>query len=264
MKIFKTVAAEFTKLKYAPIFSLIVFSLFVICAIVFFASYMGVHDSVKMGQNPWPRNLNASLAIYSIFILIPFIVMFVSTGVFVENQARGWKFIYATPNVRSSIFYSKLFSFLIGIFMLGIIIIILTVITTYFADFLLPEYEFRFYKPDIKLILEGFVHAFISILGVIGIQYFISLRVKGFLIPMSFGVLMFIVGFIVSTIDKPLVLYSPYSYPGIVKDHSMFTIGKIGVTHDHWLSNVEVYSILIFICFVGLANILEVRKNVTN
>lgn len=264
MKISKIISAEFTKLKYAPIFSLIVFSLFVVCAIVFFASYMGVNDSVRMGQNPWTRNLNASLAIYSIFIMIPFAVMFISTAVFVENQARGWKFIYATPNVRSSIFFSKLFSLLLGIFMLAVILMILTVVTTYFVDFLLPEYEFRFYSPDVKSVFIGFVHAFISILGVIGIQYFISLRFKGFLIPMSFGVLMFIVGFIVSTTDKPFALYSPYSYPGIVKDHNMFTIGKIGVTHDYWLSNVEVYSLIIFVFFVGLANVLEVRKNVTN
>lgn len=263
MKVINSISAEFIKLKYAPIFSLIAFSLFVVGAIVFFASYMGVNDSVRMGQNPWPRNLNAGLAIFSIFILIPFVVMFVSTGVFVENQARGWKSIYATPNKRSSIFFSKLLSLLLGIFMLAITMMFLTVIVTYVIDFLLPEYEYRYYKPDLKSLFGGFVHAYISILGVIGIQYFISLRVKGFLIPMSFGVLMFVVGFIVSTTDKPLALYSPYSYPGIVKDHNMFTIGKIGVTHDYWLSNVEVYSIALFILFVGLANILEVRKNVT-
>lgn len=264
MKIFKTISAEFIKLKYAPIFSLICFTVFVVCAIVFFATYMGVNDSVRMGRNPWPRNLNASLAIYSIFILIPFAVMFISTAVFVENQARGWKFIYATPNVRASIFFSKLFSLLVGIFMLAVIMIILTTITTYFVDFLLPEYEFRFYTPDIKSNFLGFVHAFISILGVIGIQYFISLRFKGFLIPMSFGVLMFIVGFIVATTDKPYALYSPYSYPGIVKDHNMYTIGKIGVTHEYWLSNVEMFSIAIFLFFVIAALILEVRKDVTN
>jgi len=131
MNITKTISAEFSKLKYAPIFSLIAFSLFVVSALVFFATYMGVNDSVKMGQNPWPRNLNASLAIYSIFILIPFIVMFVSTAVFVENQARGWKFIYATPNVRSSIFFSKLISLLLGIFMLAVVMLVLTLITTY-------------------------------------------------------------------------------------------------------------------------------------
>lgn len=264
MKIIKSISAEFTKLKYAPIFSLIIFSLSVVCAIVFFASYMGVNDSVKMGQNPWPRNLNASLAIFSIFILIPFAVMFISTGVFVENQARGWKFIYATPNVRASIFFSKLISFLLVIFLLGVIVMIFTFVTTYIVDLLLPEYEFRFYNPAIKSIFGGFTHAYISILGVIGIQFFLSLRFKGFLIPMSFGVLMFIVGFIVSTTDKPLALYSPYSYPGIVKDHNMFTIGKVGVTHDYWLSNVEMFSLVVFLFFIGLALILELRKNVTN
>jgi len=264
MTMIKSISAEFTKLKYAPIFSLIIFSLVLICTIVFFASYMGVNDSVKMGQNPWTRNLNASLAIYSIFVLIPFVVMFVSTGVFVENQARGWKFIYATPNVRTSIFFSKLISLLLGIFMLGVILIILTLATVYLVDFILPEYEFKYYTPDVKSTFVGYLHAYISILGVIGIQYFISLRVKGFLIPMSFGVLMFIAGFIVSTIDKPLALYSPYSYPSIVKDHNMFTIGKIGVTHDYWLSNVEMFSIAIFVAFIVLALVLELKKNVTN
>ena len=264
MKIIKTISAEFIKLKYAPIFSLIIFSLFVVCAIIFFATYMGVNDSVRMGQNPWNRNLNASLAIYSIFILIPFAVMFISTAVFVENQARGWKFIYATPNVRSSIFFSKLFSLLVGIFSLAVLMMVLSIITTYIVDFILPEYEFRFYTPDVWSNFVGFVHAFISILGVIGIQYFISLRFKGFLIPMSFGVLMFIVGFIISTTDKPFALYSPYSYPGIVKDHNMFTTGKIGVTHDYWLSNVEMYSIAIFVFFVSLSLALEIKKNVTN
>jgi len=264
MKIVKSISAEFIKLKFAPIFSLIAFSLFVVGAIVFFASYMGVNDSVKMGQSPWPRNLNAGLAIYSIFILIPFVVMFVSTGVFVENQAKGWKSIYATPNKRSSIFFSKLLSLLFAIFLLTVAMMILTILVTYMIDFLLPEYEYRFYRPDVSSLFKGYVHAYISILGVIGIQYFLSLRVKGFLIPMSFGVLMFIVGFIVSTADKPFALYSPYSYPGIVKDHSMFTIGKIGVTHDYWLSNVEVYSILIFMFFVTAALLLEIKKNVTN
>ena len=260
----RSISAEFTKLKYAPIFSLIAFSLVLVCVIIFFASYMGVNDSVRLGRSPWPRNLNASLAIYSVFVLIPFIVMFVSTGVFVENQTRGWKFIYATPNVRTSIFLSKLISFLIGIFMLGVILMILTLATVYLVDLILPEYEFRYYSPDIKSMFTGYVHAFISILGVIGIQFFLSLRVQGFLIPMSFGVLMFIAGLIISTTDKPLALYSPYSYPGIVKDHNMFTIGKIGVTHDYWLSNVEMYSIAIFVLFVGVALILELRKNVTN
>lgn len=258
-----SIRAEFLKLKYAPIMWLVGFSLASVCAIIFFANYFDVNNAVTMGKNPWDRNLNAGLAIFSIFILIPFSVMFISTAIFVENHARGWKAIYATPNRRLSIFFSKLISFILCILLLIVAMIILATVTLYLVDFILPEYEFRHYAPDITSVSKGFLHAFISILGVIGIQFFMSLRFKGFLIPMSFGVVMFIVGFIISTTNKTFVKYSPYSYPGVVKDHKMFTIDKIGVTHDHWLSNVEMYSIGVFVFFVALALILEMRKNVT-
>lgn len=264
MNIVRSISAEFIKLKYAPILWLVGFSLVSVCAIIFFANYMDVNSAVQMGRSPWPRNLTASLAIFSIFIIIPFSVMFISTGIFVEHQARGWKFIYASPNRRASIFMSKLLTVLAAIFLLMMIMMGLAVLTIYLVDFILPEFEFRYYRPDLYSTFIGFVHCFISILGVIGIQFFLSHRFKGFLIPMSFGVLMFVVGFIISTTNKAFILYSPYSYPGIVKDHNMFTIDKIGVTHDHWLSNVEVYSIIIFVVFIGLALFLELKKNVTN
>lgn len=260
---YNSISAEFLKLKYAPIIWLFCFSLFSVCAIVFLANYMDVNSVVGMGNSPWPRNLMAGLAIFSIFILIPFCVMFISTGMFVENHAQGWKFLYTTPQSRVSIFFSKLISVLLIIFILLLFMQMLILITLYGLDLIMPEFEFRHYSPDLPDFFINFLHSYIAVLAVIGIQFFMSLRFKGFLIPMSFGVVMFVVGFIVSTINKPLVLCSPYSYAGIVKDYNMFTIDNIGVTHDHWLSNVEMYSIAIFMVCIGLALFLELRRNVT-
>lgn len=259
----KSISAEFLKLSYAPIIWLCSVVVLIVSAIVFASNYLDVNSVVKMGIDLWPRQFNAGHAIFTIFMLVPFTVMLLSTALFVEHNAKGWKQLYASPHRRTLIFYSKLFTLLIliALIMVGMHFSIIAV--SYVLDYFLPELEFRYYQPEVLKYLLNYVHSFIALLGVIGIQYFLSLRFKGFLIPMSFGVVAFIVGFIIATLNKPMALYSPYSYVSIVKDFKMFTIDRIGVTHDHWLSNVEVYSIVVFLVFISLANLLEIRKNVT-
>lgn len=263
MNFIRSISAELTKLKYAPIFWLCLLVVLFVNGVVFAASFLDSNGVIQLGKNPWSLHMRACLGIFGVFMFTPFVVMLISTAVFIENHAKGWKYLYATPRVRTSIFYAKLISILFTIVLVILGVIAVNLLTGYILDFILPELEFRHYSMRLFAFLPSYVHVFISLLGVIGIQYFISLRFKGFLIPMSFGIIAYIMGFIIGTTNKPFVLYSPYSYPSIVKDYQMFTIDKIGVNHDYWLSNVEIYSIIIFVVFVGLANILEVRKNVS-
>ena len=164
MSFVKSISSELTKLKYAPILWLVTISLVSVSVIVFMSNYMDVNSVVKMGQSPWSRNLMAGHAIFSIFILIPFCVMFISTAVFVENHASGWKFIYTAPKFRTYIFYSKLVTILVSIFFLLLLMQGLIVSTLYILDFIMPEFEFRYFQPDLKDFFVGFVHTYICLL----------------------------------------------------------------------------------------------------
>jgi len=218
---------------------------------------------MQLGKNPWSRYQSGGMGIFGVFLITPFLVMLISTAIFIENHSHGWKGVYSTPHTRSSIFYAKL-CVIIGICITTIIIsIILNLIGAYVLDYLLPEIEFRHYDMRLFTFLPSYIHVLISTLGIIGIQYFLSYRFKGFLIPMSFGIIAYIVGFIIGTTNKPLALYSPYSYPSIVRDYQMFTIDKIGIIQYGWLNSVEWRSIFIFILFIILANVLEIRKNIS-
>ena len=262
MSFFKNISAEFIKLKYAPIIWLICLVVLSVTAIIFAATILDNNNVIALGKNPWNRQLNAALGMFSVFICIPFIVMLISTAVFTENQAKGWNYMYSAPKTRTSFFYSKLISILLMVFAIVCLIIVSNIFCAYVLDFIMPELEFRHYEKNLSKYLPNYFHVFISSLGVIGIQYFLSLRFKGFLIPMSFGIIAFIVGFIIGTLNKPISLYSPYSYPSIVKDHNMFTIDKIGIVEGPWLNTVEIHSIIVFVFFIAFANVLEVRKEV--
>ncbi len=258
-----SISAEITKLRYAPIIWLCLLVIGMVTAIIFTASYLDTDSISQLGKNPWRRHLSASVAIFSVFLGVPFAVMLTSTAVFIENHAKGWKYVYSTPRLRSTIFYAKLMAIFCIILLVILAIIILNILCAYALDFLLPEIEFRHYDMHLFYYLPDYLHALIAMLGVIGIQYFLSLRFKGFLIPMSVGIIAFIVGIIVGSLNKPAALYYPYSYPNIVKDHSMFTIDEIGVIKYGWLNNVEIHSILIFVFFIVLAQGLELRKNIS-
>lgn len=263
MTFFRSISAELSKLRYAPILWLCIFVLLMVTGIIFAASYMDQGNIVQLGKNPWSRHMTAGLGILGVFMLVPFTIMLVSTSVFIENHSRGWKYVYSTPRSRSHIFYAKLIAIFIVIILITCVIFLLNILCAYLLDFLLPEIEFRYHEMLLSQILPSYAHVLISILGIIGIQYFLSLRFKGFLVPMSFGIIAFIVGIIVGSLNKPLALYYPYSFPNIVRDYHMFTIDEIGVVQHGWLNNVEIHSIIVFVFFIVLGNILELRKDVS-
>lgn len=263
MSFIRSISAELMKLRYAPILWLCFFVLFMVSGLVFTASYLDQANIVQLGMNPWVRHMGGGLGMFAVTILLPFTVMMVSTSVFLENHSLGWKFAYSTPRSRSHIFYAKLMAIIIVILSVTIILFAINILCAYLLDFLLPEIEFRYFEMNLGSIAVDYVHVLISVLGVLGIQYFLSLRFKGFLIPMSFGILAFIVGIVIGSMNKPLALYYPYSYPNIVRDHHMFSINEIGITQHGWFNNVELLSILVFVIFIAAANILELRKDVS-
>lgn len=262
MSFIRSISAELIKLKYAPIIWLCLFVVVIVTVIVFTASYMDQANIVQLGRNPWIRHSTAGSAIFGVFMLVPFAVMLISTVVFIENHSKGWKYTYSTPRTRTHVFYAKLIAIFIVLLAVAIIIFGLNILTAFILEFLLPEIEFRYNSMNLNVVLGMYLHLFVSLLGVIGIQYFLSLRFKGFLVPMSFGIIAFIVGVIVGSLNKPFALYYPYSYPNIVKDHHMFLIDKIGIEQYGFFNNVEINSIIVFVVFIALANFLELRKRI--
>ena len=256
------ISAEFLKLKATYVFWLAVLVVCFISFIVFIGHYIDVNSLANLGTDPWRRTNNTGHAILSIFMLNLYSVLLIGAGMYVENKASGWKLLYSYPKYRTTIFYTKLLTLLLIIGLTIVVLALLLLGVGYLLDWFRPEYEFAYNSPELFSNIKTMLHSFIAVLGVVGIHYFISLLFKNFLVTMAVGIVGFVLGLILGTISSPKALYCPYSYTLIVKDFQMFAIDKIGIVDYGVLNNVEVYSIICFIFFIVLANILESRKNI--
>lgn len=262
MKVIKQLHAEFIKLKYLPVIWLFILIPLSVLGIVIFAHILDGANIAQLGNNPWRKLFFSGNAILSVFLIIPFSFLFISAAVYLEHQTNAWKYLYTVPTQRSSIYLTKLVSFLSIIFANVLVIFIGLIITGYALNIFFPEMEFNYYQVPVLTELKSSFHVFLSALGIIGFHYFLSHLFKGFLIPASIGVVGFIMGFILGTLNKSVALIVPYCYPMIYKDHSMFSIDNIKIDNYGPINSVELYSIIWFVVCISIGVILERRKHV--
>lgn len=261
MTFVKYINAEFIKLKYLPSMWLSGAVVMAVLTIIFAAHMLDV-NAIDLNVDPWRKTLVACKGIFSTFMAIPFTVLFVSAALYIEHQSNAWKYQYTIPASRVLVVLAKLTAILLWLILTIILLTLGLILVGYLLNYFLPEYEFSYYKIPYFHFLESMSHIFIALLGVIGIQYFLSFRFKGFLIPASIGIVAFLCGMILGSINNKMALYFPYSYPVIVKDHGMFATDKINIREFGWLNNVEIYSIIVFVFFIGLTCFLERKRNI--
>lgn len=259
----KTLRAEFIKLKYPPIFWLTAVVLLVMIAITFASYYLDVNSVVRLGDNPWRKMIIATNAIFFIFMAIPFVVLLIGAAIYIEHQANAWKHLYVAPRHRMSTVLVKLITLLFWFLMTSVALCICMILCGYLLDFFLPEIEFGYFPILFSKMLTTFAHSTIALLGIFGIQFFLSFRFKGFLLPACLGIIGFVVGIIIGSLNNPLAKFYPYSYPLVVKDVGMFRTDKIGIIEYGWFNSIELSSIACFVVFVSLALVLESRRSVT-
>ena len=259
---FNTLRAEFIKLKYPPIFWLTSVVLFVMMVILFASHYLDVNAVAKLGDNPWRKMIVATNGIFFIFMAIPFVVLLVGAAIYVEHQANAWKYLYVTPKHRISIILVKLLTLLFWILITVVGLSICMILCGFLLNHFLPELEFNYFPILFSRMWTVFAHSLISLLGVFGIQFFLSLRFKGFLLPVCLGVIGFVVGIIIGSLNSPLAKFYPYSYPLVVKNVEMFRTDKIGIIEYGWINSIELSSMACFFFFVSLALFLESRRGV--
>ena len=261
MTVVKSIYSEVLKLKYPPIIWMVTFIIGIALAIVFSAHYIDINRAILMGRNPWIR-LNGSIgAVFSIFIGVPFLVLLISSAIHVEHQNHGFKQLYTLPKNRMVLILYKLFALLLILFLTILILVLGQILTGYLLNVIYPETEFSYFKIPLFSMLKSYAYIAISFLGVIGIQFFLSLRFKGFLLPASIGIIAYIIGLILSSISNTMSICFPYCYPAIARSQNMFDTSALNIDQSVILNKVEVCSIVIFIVFVIICLITERRKN---
>ena len=254
---------EWLKLKSTPGLYLALTCGLLISFLVFITHLMEVHSLTSFGVNPWRRYFTRGLAIFSLFVSVPFVLLLVSAVVNVERQANAWKYLYTLPIRRGNIYFSKLVVLLLLLALSLFLLVFGLVLSGYVLDSIHPEFELAFYQPDLWELGANAVHTWLSLLGLVGLQYFLSLRFQHFLLPLGLGILGYVFGLILAVTQNTVALYCPFSYPMLVQDFGMFRIEIRASAGFAGLNNIELYSLGFFLFFVLLGWIWENRRSVS-
>ncbi|WP_113651662.1 ABC transporter permease [Pedobacter namyangjuensis] len=187
----------------------------VICGLIAFGFYSDTERLLKAnspGLILWGRYSGAALGVMGMLIL-PFYVMFMAFSVNnIEHKNDTWKTLFAQPLNKFSIYAAKyLYAVLLLVICLSLFLL-LTIASGYLLQVLVPKLTFKDYNPTL-LLFKFYSKLFLASLGILSVQFVLSLIWSDFLKPMGIGFVGIIAGIITANVGWKHAYLIPYSDP---------------------------------------------------
>lgn len=195
-------------------------------------------------KDPWQLIVNDNWQAGSLFMLPMYVILVTSLVVQIEYKNNTWKQVYASPRTLADVFFSRfvvIHTLILFAFILFNAFIILTACA---VNLLYNEYGFFDHAVPWQELVTLTLKLYFSVLAIIAIQYFLSLRFRNFIIPVGIGLALLITGFMIHQWDK--LYYYPYMYPAefFIKEFEK----KPG-----FISNARVFNMIWFVGVLSIA-----------
>lgn len=258
----RSLRAELLKLKSTPILWLSLGGGVLMAGFIFLIFYFNVSKLSANPGNPWSIYLSISYMFTAMLVMVPYVVLLASSVVYPEHDSSAWKRLYALPLKKSNFYFSKLLAILLLVFLMLTLYFVGSILAGYLLDFLLPAYGFRNYPGNFQDFAGRLLHAFLSILAIAALHYWLSVQWKSFILPIGIGLAGFIVAiFLVFFGERfDLAAFFPYTYPLLMG--AEFGTDPVGLERMGWLTKVEWYSIALFLIFALGGFWIEARRDV--
>lgn len=220
--------------------------------LIYFIYYFLKHTETipASGVNPWEKFLGTHLSSAIPFLVPLFVVIITSLVMQVEHKSEGIKQLFSLPIPKWSIYFGKLLV-VIGIVLTTYLLFYLfTFLSGNLLGFLRPELKFLSFEPPYLHFFIALFRSFIAILGIIAIQFWLSFKLKNFIIPMGIGIVLVITGLTVYNAEE--AIYFPYSY-------NLLNITNLNPQQLVWVTSISLYSLGFFVA-AALMGYLHVRR----
>tara|TARA_R110002073_G_scaffold89852_6_gene212483 strand:+ start:3302 stop:4075 length:774 start_codon:yes stop_codon:yes gene_type:complete len=205
----------------------------------------------KDDSNPWNMIMEIETSII-VTVLIPFFIILVTSLIMqVEHRSGGLKDLFSLPVPKWSVYYGKLTVVLITVFMTYLLFSAFFLAGGYISGILFPDLNYTSFSPDYLKLFKTIGASFVALLGILGLQFWLSFRVKNFIIPLGIGMILVIAGFVIANSPNDAIYY-PYAYNTLTRP---FVIGEMDATFL-W------YSLGFFITITTIGYIDISRKNI--
>jgi len=200
----------------------------------------------RLAMFPWGIHFGIGWQAFSSFLLPMFIILICSLIPQIEFKNNTWKQVFASPQPLANVFFAKLLVIVVTIILLFLLFNFFLVMSAVLANLIIPQYGFLKSHVDIVTMWKLNWHIFLSVMGIIAFQYFLSLRFKNFIAAVGIGLALLIA----SMIAIPFWDYAytlPYAHPMLTMQNFASKTNQVA------LPKHEIYSVFYFIGFALIA-----------
>lgn len=249
MSLLISTKAEIIKTKRSASFWLCLIGSIVI-PLIFFLTYIlkPERNYARMEQMPWEIHFSQGWQAFNAFLLPMFVILVCSLIPQLEYKNNAWKQVFSSPQTVGNIFFSKYLTIILMILFLFLMFNIFMIIGAVIPNFAYSKFTFLSKPIDWAYLLRLNIKTFVSLLAIISIQYWLSLRFRNFIVPIGIGLALLVTSLIIIQFRWEHIYKVPYSFP-------MLTLMefKLKDMHGPLLLNHEWNSIGYFIFFTMMA-----------
>lgn len=206
----------------------------------------------RLADNPWETHFTQGYQAFAAFLLPMFVILICSLIPQIEFKNNTWKQVFASPQSTGNIFFAKYASIVMMIMFLFTMFNVLMILGGVIADMLFSKYTFLNKAINWGALIKLNFKTFVSLLGIISIQYWLGLRFKNFIAPIGIGLGLLVASMILlpwEHIDK-----LPYAFPFLtfinVSENKTALAGPLLKNHE-W-NSVVYFAFFTLIAFLDL------------
>ncbi|MDR3693084.1 ABC transporter permease [Mucilaginibacter sp.] len=184
-----------------------------LCLLLFIGFYSkGDAIAHEPGFMLWLQFAGAILGIMGSLIL-PMLIVFIAYSVnSIEHKADTWKTLFSLPISKLSVFAAKYFYAFFLVFLCLALFVLFTLGFGNLLGAIKPSLRFTEYHIE-GILTKVYFKLFLSSLGILSIQFLLSLLFRDFLKPMGIGFIYTITGVILAGNHWKYAYWFPYSHP---------------------------------------------------
>lgn len=204
-----------------------------------------------LGAAAWQKYLGEGWQVENYFLFPMFVILICSLITQVEYKNNTWKQVYASPVSIAQIYLSKLINIMMMVLLFFVLFNTFLIGSALLINIIKPKYHFFSTPFPWKLWLYINIKSFIGVLGIVSIQYWISMRFKNFILPMGIGLALLIVGLVGQGKWAGEYLF-PYAYP-------VLTLNTFMTPTDYFFQKHEWLSLMWFVVIV-IAGLVDTQR----
>lgn len=238
--------AEFLKSRHTKLYWMLWAAPLFITICVFF---IGKNISIEVFQgkgSPWNGLNELTLSLFGFNIMMMAVITLISLTAQIEHKANAWKHLLTLPVPQWTIYASKYLFMLLIIALVHLASLGLLVVNGSLLMWVRPELGFTFANLPLANLVWNFFLLYLSVMCVTAFQFWFSLRVKNYILPLFMGLFIVMVATFAALFGWSKSVYIPYSYAALILKLAQGTLNEpqyYGLARFLWISLAGFFTI---------------------